>query len=147
MNSLYLRGIDEKIKIPVLEEAIRKVCEPLGEIVEVIAKKNLRARGQAFVVFSNVDDADDAREFLQEETLFGRKIIVDFAKSKSDAVVKMEGGEEALEAHKAERLAQKGTLVPFLTHARRCKAMLIWISYSTPSSPPGRSRSHEAHHQ
>ncbi|CZT20210.1 related to small nuclear ribonucleoprotein snRNP U1A [Ramularia collo-cygni] len=105
--TLYLRNIDESIKIPALIEGIRNICSELGEIEEIVAKKNLRARGQAFVVFTSVDDAEDAMEFLQGAELFGRKLVVQFAKSKSDAVVRREGGEEALERHKKERLALK----------------------------------------
>lgn len=108
LSSLYLRNIDESIKIPELIDGIKNICSELGEIEQIIAKKNLRARGQAFVVFSSVDDAEDALEFLQGQELFGRKLVVQFAKSKSDIVVKRESGEEALEEHKRERLAQKG---------------------------------------
>lgn len=117
-SSLYLRNIDESIKIPALIEGIKNICSELGEIEEIIAKKNLRAKGQAFVVFTSIDDAEDAMEFLQGAELFGRKLVVQFAKSKSDAVVKREGGEEALEAHKQERLAQKGRNIPILDYMR-----------------------------
>lgn len=119
-----MRNIDETIKIPALEEGIRNICSELGEIEEIIAKKNLRAKGQAFVVFSSVDDAEDAMEFLQGAELFGRKLVVQFAKSKSDAVVKREGGEEALEAHKKERLAQKGM------HQHHRRDEMAWILIS-----------------
>lgn len=78
-------------------------------------------RGQAFVVFESVDDAEDAYEFLQDMELFGKKVVVQYAKSKSDATVEKEGGEEELEQHKKARLAEKGTSShPFSRYKTGC---------------------------
>jgi U2 small nuclear ribonucleoprotein B'' len=89
-------------------EALRETLEPVGEIVDVIAKKNLKAKGQAFVVFSSVEEAQDAIEAFQEFELFGKPITMKFAKTRSDATVLKEEGEEGLEKHKRHRLAEKG---------------------------------------
>lgn len=75
-----------------------------------MAKKNLKAKGQAFVVYESEEDAQDAIDTLQGFDLFndGRKLVLAFAKSRSDATVLRVDGDEALEEHKKHRIAEKG---------------------------------------
>lgn len=40
-------------------------------------------------------------------------MLLEFAKARSDVTVKREDGEEGLEAHKKDRLAEKGTIDPY----------------------------------
>ena len=79
-----------------------------GTIIEIIAKTNLKAKGQAFVVFDNVESATNAIEEINGFELFEKSMILDYAKTRSDATVLKEGGSEELEAHKRRRLAEKG---------------------------------------
>lgn len=73
-----------------------------------MAKKNLKAKGQAFIVFDNVESAQRAVEEVDGFDLLGKTMVVDFAKSRSDATVLREGGPDELELHKRRRLAEKG---------------------------------------
>ena len=96
------------MKIPTLVESLRELFEEYGNIIDVVAKKNLRAKGQAFIVFDSVDSAQNAIDELQGFDLFGKEISLDFARTKSDVIVRREDGEEGLETHKKHRLAEKG---------------------------------------
>jgi RNA recognition motif-containing protein len=106
---VYVRNLNEKIKIPELKTKLREEFSPFGEVLDVIAHKNLRMRGQAFVVFSSVAEATKAQTALGTgaHELFGQRIEVQFAKTKSDATIAQAGNEEALEKHKRRRLAEK----------------------------------------
>lgn len=68
----------------------------------------MKAKGQAFVVFEDVESATKAIEDIQGFELFGKEMNIAYAKTRSDASVKREGGEEELEIHKRRRLAEKG---------------------------------------
>lgn len=103
-----MRNLDERVKIPKLVEALQSTFEPVGTIVEIIAKKNIKAKGQAFVVFESADDAEDAIETLQDFVLFDKPMKLAYAKTRSDVTVKKEDGAEGLEKHKKHRLAEKG---------------------------------------
>lgn len=46
---------------------------------------------------------------MQGFDLFDKPMVLDFAKTRSDATVKREGTEEEFETHKRRRLAEKGT--------------------------------------
>ena len=76
-----------------------------------MAKKNIKAKGQAFIVFESADEAQDAIDMLQGFEVFGKPMRLAFAKTRSDEIVKREDGEEGLEVHKRHRLAEKGTAV------------------------------------
>ena len=78
--------------------------------LEIIAKTNLKAKGQAFIVFDNIDSATRAIEEINGFDIFDKPMVLDYAKTRSDATVQREGGSEELEAHKRRRMAEKGVL-------------------------------------
>ena len=82
------------------------------DVIDIIAKKNIKAKGQAFVVFESVDKASEALEDLQGFDIGGRPMTLAFAKSRSDATVIREDGEEGFEVHKRHRVAEKGAKRP-----------------------------------
>ena len=83
-----------------------------GEILEIVAKTNLKAKGQAFIVFDSVESAQKAIEEVQGFELFGKPMQLAFAKTRSDATVKRTGDEAEFESHKRRRLAEKGNAFP-----------------------------------
>ncbi|KAK9469190.1 hypothetical protein V1512DRAFT_231331 [Lipomyces arxii] len=105
-NTLYIKNLDENVKIPILKESLDAVFSPYGEILDIIAHGNIRMRGQAFVVFEDPKVAETAMEEVQGFALFKKPMTIQFARSKSDAIVKKEG-DEAYEEHKRLRLEAK----------------------------------------
>ena len=91
-----------------MKEALTEIFSEYGNIIDLVAKKNLKAKGQAFIVFDDVQAAEKAIEEVQGFELFDKPMILDYAKSRSDATVQREGDEEQLETHKRRRLAEKG---------------------------------------
>ncbi|USW57285.1 Putative RNA recognition motif domain, nucleotide-binding alpha-beta plait domain superfamily [Septoria linicola] len=106
--TIYVRNLDEKTKIPELVATLREIFTGLGgNVVDIIAKKSIKRKGQAFVVFETVEEAQEALEAFQDFELLGRNMELAFAKTKSDATVVREDGEAGLEQHKKHRLAEK----------------------------------------
>ncbi|EPS36100.1 hypothetical protein H072_10499 [Dactylellina haptotyla CBS 200.50] len=106
-NTVYCRNLEESVKIPVLTATLETLFSQYGNILEIVAKKNLRARGQAFVVFDSVDAAERAIKEVQGFNLFEKPMVLQYAKTKSDATVEVESNEAEFEAHKRRRLAEK----------------------------------------
>lgn len=73
-----------------------------------MAKTNLKAKGQAFVVFDNPDSALNAIEEVQGFELFEKPMHLALARTRSDATVLKNGNEEEFDAHKRRRMAEKG---------------------------------------
>ncbi|CAG8041988.1 unnamed protein product [Penicillium salamii] len=106
-STVYVKNLDERIKIEPLKEALEEIFSEYGTILEVVAKTNLKAKGQAFIVFDSVDSATRAIEEINGFDIFDKPMILDYAKTRSDATVQREGGNDELEAHKRKRLAEK----------------------------------------
>nr|KMM71829.1 U1 small nuclear ribonucleoprotein A [Coccidioides posadasii RMSCC 3488] len=106
-STVYVRNLEERIKVEQLREALSEIFSEYGSILEIVAKTNVKAKGQAFIVFDNVDSATRAIEEINGFELFEKPMVLDYAKTRSDATVLREGGEQELEAHKRKRLAEK----------------------------------------
>lgn len=114
MCRVYVRNLEERIKPGQLKESLTELFSEYGEIVDIVAKTNLKAKGQAFIVFDSVESAQKAIDEVQGFELFGKEMQLAFAKTRSDATVKRTGNEEEFESHKRRRLAEKGVYnVPY----------------------------------
>lgn len=105
-----VRNLEERIKVEQLKEALEEIFSEFGNVVEVVAKTNLRAKGQAFIVYDSVEAATRAIDEVNGFDLFDKPMVLDYAKTRSDATVLRENGSEELEAHKRRRQAEKGML-------------------------------------
>jgi RNA recognition motif-containing protein len=112
-RSIYIRNINNRTKPAELVPKLHDFYSHFGTVLDVIAKKNLRARGQAFVVFEQPSAAVAAVRETNGFELLGQPIEVKWAKAMSDVAVKRmvaEGEDSKLfEDHKKRRIADKGT--------------------------------------
>jgi len=105
-ETLYIQNLNERIQIPVLKASLRGLFKTYGEVLDVVAHKNLRMRGQAFVSFASADIAKKAAKEVRGFPLYSKPMQISFAKSRSDAVVQ-KLDPSALDTHKARRLQHK----------------------------------------
>ncbi|TVY39259.1 U1 small nuclear ribonucleoprotein [Lachnellula occidentalis] len=105
--TVYARNLEERIQATQLIESLRELFSEYGTIIDIVAKTNLKAKGQAFIVFDTVEGAQKAIDEVQGFELFGKEMQLAFAKTRSDATVKRQGNEEDFESHKRRRLAEK----------------------------------------
>ena len=103
-----MKNLEERIKIDQMKEALTEIFSEYGNVVDLVAKTNLKAKGQAFVVFDETAAAERAIKEVQGFELFDKPMVLDYAKTRSDATVEREGTSEELELHKRRRLAEKG---------------------------------------
>ncbi|KAL8856722.1 MAG: hypothetical protein Q9178_006679 [Gyalolechia marmorata] len=106
-STVYVKNLEESIKLPDLKEALTEIFSEYGTVIDLVAKKNLKAKGQAFVVFEDVEAAERAIKEVQGFELFEKPMLLDYAKTRSDATVQREGDDEEYEQHKRRRLAEK----------------------------------------
>ncbi|EXJ55881.1 hypothetical protein A1O7_08812 [Cladophialophora yegresii CBS 114405] len=106
-STVYVKNLEERIKIDQLKSALSEIFSEYGNIIDLVAKTNLKAKGQAFVVFDSADSAAKAIEEINGFELFDKPMQLDFARTRSDATVLKEDGEHGLEKWKRARLAEK----------------------------------------
>lgn len=62
-----------------------------GPVLDIVAMKTMEMRGQAHIVFRDVQAATQAMRSLDGETLLGKTMKIQYAKSKSHYVAKLDG--------------------------------------------------------
>ncbi|KAK5657716.1 hypothetical protein OQA88_2788 [Cercophora sp. LCS_1] len=105
--TVYVRNLEERVKPGALKEALRAVFSEYGSVIDIVAKTNLKAKGQAFVVFEDPQSALNAIEDVQGFELFEKPMHLALARTRSDATVLRTGNEEEFDVHKRRRMAEK----------------------------------------
>ncbi|KAJ4416080.1 hypothetical protein N0V85_002424 [Neurospora sp. IMI 360204] len=105
--TVYVRNLEERVKPEPLKEALRTIFSEYGNVIDIVAKTNLKAKGQAFVVFDKPESAQAAVDDLQGFELFEKPMVVALARTRSDATVIQTGNEEEFDQHKRRRIAEK----------------------------------------
>merc|ERR1711976_611496 len=90
-QTIYIKNLQEKFSKEDIKRALHAIFGQFGKIIDVVALKTNKLRGQAWVVFSNVSSATNAMKTLQGFPFFDKPIIIQFAKTKSDAIAKIDG--------------------------------------------------------
>lgn len=107
-------NLDERIKIDTLKQALTRVFNYYGPVLDIIAKSSLKRKGQAFVVFDSEKAVLGAVEEMNGFELYGKQMKVARARTHSDETVKRKAG-GLWEEHRRKRLMLKGTFVLLLT--------------------------------
>lgn len=107
METLYVRNLDEKVGVETLKEGLRALFGQFGSIIDIVARKTLKTKGQAFIVFDEKSQADAAQEATNGTEFRGRILDVSFARSKSDATVEKQNGPDAVEERRKSRKEKK----------------------------------------
>lgn len=105
-ETLYIQNLNDKVKLSYMKTTLTNLFRHYGKVLDVVAHRNVRMRGQAFVSFAHVDLARKALKEVQKFPLYGKPMQVSYAKTRSEAVVKTLSPEEFDEFH-ALRLKRK----------------------------------------
>ncbi|CAH0054215.1 unnamed protein product [Clonostachys solani] len=136
ISTVYVQNLEERVKPDALTYALRAIFEEFGNVVDIVARKNLKAKGQAFVVFDDPQSAQTAIEEVQGFPLFDKPLRVAMAQSKSDKTVELNCSGEELESHKRHRQAEKGKPGP--------PKKLPWINEADLNPPTEKRQAEEA---
>jgi U2 small nuclear ribonucleoprotein B'' len=90
-QTLYINNINEKIKKPVLKKLLYMVFSQYGKVIQIVACKGIKLRGQAWVVFQDTSAATNALKGKQGFVFHDKPMKIAFSKDKSDIVAKKEG--------------------------------------------------------
>ncbi|POS75611.1 U2 small nuclear ribonucleoprotein B'' [Diaporthe helianthi] len=91
-QTLYVRGIPSaKIQKEDLRTALYLLFSTYGPVLDVVALKTHSMRGQAHIVYRDIQTATQAMRALDGFDFLGYQMKVLYAKSKSDVVAKLDG--------------------------------------------------------
>jgi len=90
-QTIYVNNLNERIKKEELRKSLYAMFSQFGTVLDVVALKTLKMRGQAFVVFKDIPSATRAMRSMQNFPFYDKPIKIQFARGKSDIIAKMDG--------------------------------------------------------
>ncbi|CAI9107097.1 OLC1v1006383C1 [Oldenlandia corymbosa var. corymbosa] len=90
-QTIYVKNLNEKVKKEELKRSLYALFSQYGRILDVVALKTSKLRGQAWVVFSEVTAASNAVRQMQNFPFYDKPMRIQYAKTKSDCIAKAEG--------------------------------------------------------
>ncbi|KAG9484367.1 hypothetical protein GDO78_009994 [Eleutherodactylus coqui] len=90
-HTVYINNLNDKIKKEELKRSLYALFSQFGHVMDVVAQKTMKMRGQAFVIFKELGSATNALRQLQGFPFYDKPMRVQYAKTDSDLVSKMRG--------------------------------------------------------
>ncbi|KAK9380686.1 uncharacterized protein V2V93DRAFT_371338 [Kockiozyma suomiensis] len=90
-QTLYINNLNDKVQKDELKLCLYTLFSAYGAILDVVAVKTPKMRGQAHIVFAGVPSATAALRSLQGFLFLGKEMRISFAKSKSNVVARLDG--------------------------------------------------------
>jgi len=137
-QTIYLNNLNERIKKEEIRKSLYAMFTQFGTVLDVVALKTLEMRGQAFVVFKDTASATNAMRSMQNFPFYDKPMHIQYSKSKSDIIAKMEGNYVPREKKKKEKRKKTETEggVPAEEQKKAKK----------PESTEGKGREESVHH-
>ncbi|KAK4762393.1 hypothetical protein SAY87_013956 [Trapa incisa] len=90
-QTIYIKNLNEKIRKEELKRSLYCLFSQYGRILDVVALKTPKLRGQAWVAFSEVTSASNAVRQMQNFPFYDKPMRIQYAKEKSDCISKADG--------------------------------------------------------
>lgn len=90
-HTIYINNLNEKIKKEELKKSLYAIFSQFGQIMDIVALKTLKMRGQAFVLFKEIASATNALRTMQGFPFYDKPMRIQYAKGDSDMIAKMKG--------------------------------------------------------
>ena len=90
-HTIYINNLNEKIRKEDLKKSLYAIFAQFGQILDILASKSLKMRGQAFVIFKEVTSATNALRSMQGFPFYDKPMRINYAKTDSDMIAKIKG--------------------------------------------------------
>ncbi|KAL9616914.1 MAG: hypothetical protein Q9160_008262 [Pyrenula sp. 1 TL-2023] len=90
-QTLYCTNLNDKVKKDDLRRALYMLFSTYGPVLDVVALKNKKMRGQAHIVFRDIQASTQALRSLQGFDLLGKEMKIVYAKGQSNIINKLRG--------------------------------------------------------
>ncbi|CAF0741014.1 unnamed protein product [Adineta steineri] len=85
-HTIYVNNLNGKIKKQQLRKSLYNLFVSYGRVVGIIAMKGVKMRGQAFIVFDDIQNSTAALRSLQGIMFYDKPMRLSYAKRDSDAI-------------------------------------------------------------
>lgn len=78
-NTIYINNLNEKINKDELQKSLYAIFSQFGQILDIVALKTLKMRGQAFVIFKEIASATNALRSMQGFPFYDKPMVKVFS--------------------------------------------------------------------
>ncbi|KIJ56851.1 hypothetical protein M422DRAFT_22987 [Sphaerobolus stellatus SS14] len=86
-TTLYIKNLNDHVRKDELRAQLYALFTTYGKILDVIASKNAKMRGQAFLVFADLAGATTAMRACEGTVFYDKPMHIEYAKTKSYAIL------------------------------------------------------------
>nr|ACO11149.1 U1 small nuclear ribonucleoprotein A [Caligus rogercresseyi] len=90
-HTIYINNLNEKVKKDDLKKSLYAIFSQFGQILDIVALKTLKMRGQAFVIFKEITSGTNALRSMQGFPFYDKPMRISFSKTDSDIIAKLKG--------------------------------------------------------
>merc|ERR1711983_171252 len=90
-HTVYINNLNEKVKKEDLKKSLYAIFTQFGQILDIVALKTMKMRGQAFVIFKEISSATNALRSMQGFPFYDKPMRINYSKSDSDMIAKIKG--------------------------------------------------------
>ncbi|CAL8329291.1 unnamed protein product [Merluccius merluccius] len=90
-HTIYINNMNDKVNKEELKRSLYALFSQFGQIVDIVAMKTAKMRGQAFVVFKELAASTNALRQLQGFPFYNKPMRIQYAKTDSEVISKMRG--------------------------------------------------------
>ncbi|KAG8236602.1 hypothetical protein J437_LFUL016851 [Ladona fulva] len=90
-NTIYINNLNEKVKKDELKKSLYAIFSQFGQILDIVAMKTLKMKGQAFVIFKEITSSTNALRSMQGFPFYDKPMRIQYSKTDSDVIAKMKG--------------------------------------------------------
>lgn len=90
-HTIYINNLNEKVKKDELKKSLYAIFSQFGQILDIVALKTLKMRGQAFIIFKEIGSATNALRTMQGFPFYDKPMTINYSKTESDVIAKAKG--------------------------------------------------------
>ncbi|XP_068606945.1 U2 small nuclear ribonucleoprotein B'' [Brachionichthys hirsutus] len=136
-HTIYINNVNDKVKKEELKRSLYALFSQFGQIVEIVAMKTMKMRGQAFVVFKELAAATNALRQLQGFPFYNKPMRIQYAKTDSEVITKVKGTYGDKEKKKDKKKKAQEPLASLANKPAAASAAPVYsAAVQVPDNPP-----------
>uniref|UniRef100_A0A8C4GQS2 Small nuclear ribonucleoprotein polypeptide B2 n=1 Tax=Dicentrarchus labrax TaxID=13489 RepID=A0A8C4GQS2_DICLA len=132
-HTIYINNINDKVKKEELKRSLYALFSQFGQVIEIVAMKTAKMRGQSFVVFKELAAATNALRQLQGFPFYNKPMRIQYAKTDSEVIAKVKGTYGDKEKKKDKK---KKALEPASSLTKKPAVLIGYVFPQVPDNPP-----------
>jgi len=74
-HTIYVNNLNDSIKIEPMKQSLHAAFSQFGPIVDIVMRRSYRLRGQAFIIFRDIESATKAFRTMQGFPFYDKPLV------------------------------------------------------------------------